>query len=59
MVTADLDNIYPGVEALLEYVDYAITSREFPARLTGNSRTCSKHCRKFRADSDAESQARR
>jgi sugar/nucleoside kinase (ribokinase family) len=34
-VTADLDNLYPGVEALLENVDYAITSREFPARLTG------------------------
>ena len=32
-VTADLDNLYPGVEALLENVDYAITSREFPARL--------------------------
>jgi sugar/nucleoside kinase (ribokinase family) len=34
-VTADLDNKYPGVEGLLENVDYAITSREFPARLTG------------------------
>ncbi len=34
-VTADLDNLYPGVEALLENVDYAITSREFPARLSG------------------------
>lgn len=34
-VTADLDNRYPGVEALLENVDYAITSKEFPARLTG------------------------
>ena len=34
-VTADLDNLYPGVEALLENVDYAITSREFPARLCG------------------------
>ena len=33
-VTADLDNLYPGVEALLEDVDYAITSREFPARLS-------------------------
>ena len=37
IVTADLDNLYPGVEALLEYVDYAITSREFPERLTGIS----------------------
>jgi sulfofructose kinase len=34
-VTADLDNLYPGVEALLENVDYAITSREFPARICG------------------------
>ena len=33
-VTADLDNLYPGVEALLETVDYVITSREFPARLS-------------------------
>ena len=32
-VTADLDNLYPGVEALLEYVDYAITSKEFPGRV--------------------------
>jgi len=36
-VTADLDNQYPGVEALLENVNYAITSREFPARLTGEN----------------------
>lgn len=34
-VTADLDNRYPGVEVLLENVDYAITSKEFPARLVG------------------------
>ncbi len=34
-VTADLDNLYPGVEALLEVVDYAITSRDFPGRITG------------------------
>src|SRR5271169_3215043 len=34
-VTADLDNLYPGVEALLEHVDYMISSREFPARLCG------------------------
>lgn len=34
-VTADLDNLYPGVEKLLQNVDYAITSKEFPARLTG------------------------
>jgi len=32
-VTADLDNLYPGVEVLLESVDFAIVSREFPGRL--------------------------
>ena len=36
-VTADLDNLYPGVEALLELVDYAISSREFHARLCGQT----------------------
>jgi sulfofructose kinase len=34
-VIADLDNLYSGVEALLENVDYLISSREFPARLSG------------------------
>lgn len=34
-VVGDFDNRYDGVEALLEHVDFAITSREFPARLTG------------------------
>ena len=32
-VVADLDNLYPGVEGLLEYTDFMISSREFPARL--------------------------
>jgi sulfofructose kinase len=36
-VTADLDNRYPGVEALLENVDYAIASKEFHTRLCGES----------------------
>ncbi|HKO04667.1 MAG TPA: PfkB family carbohydrate kinase [Candidatus Acidoferrales bacterium] len=36
-VTADLDNLYPGVEALLPNVDYLITSRQFPERLTGET----------------------
>jgi sulfofructose kinase len=36
-VTADLDNLYPGVEGLLENVDYAIASKEFHARLCGES----------------------
>ncbi len=34
-VTADLDNLYPGVEDLLAHVDYLMASRDFPARLTG------------------------
>ena len=34
-VTADLDNVYPGVENLLPNVDYMITSRQFPERVTG------------------------
>jgi len=33
-VLGDLDNAYPGVEALLENVDYLIASREFPGRMT-------------------------
>jgi sulfofructose kinase len=33
-VAGDFDNRYPGVEALLEYVNYLITSKDFPERLT-------------------------
>ncbi len=33
-VVADLDELYPGVEELLKCVDYLITSRDIPARLT-------------------------
>jgi len=33
-VIADLDELYPGVEALLKNVDYLITSRDIPGRLT-------------------------
>jgi sulfofructose kinase len=36
-VIADLDDLYPGVEALLKNVDYLITSRDIPARLTKES----------------------
>jgi sulfofructose kinase len=36
-VTADLDNLYHGVEVLLEHVDYAIASKDFHARLCGES----------------------
>ena len=34
-VIADLDDLYPGVEALLEKIDFLITSRDIPGRLTG------------------------
>jgi len=32
-VTADLDEIYPGVDALIQNIDYLIVSRDFPCRL--------------------------
>ena len=32
-VVADLDELYPGVEELIENVDYLIVSRDFPGRL--------------------------
>lgn len=35
-VTADIDDLYPGVETLLEKVDYLIASRDIPGRLTGD-----------------------
>jgi sulfofructose kinase len=34
-VIADLDEIYSGVDALIEKIDYLIVSRDFPSRLTG------------------------
>ena len=34
-VVADLDDLYPGVETLLDKIDYLITSRDIPGRLTG------------------------
>ncbi|HEY1995048.1 MAG TPA: PfkB family carbohydrate kinase [Edaphobacter sp.] len=33
-VIADLDELYPNVEALIANVDYLIVSRDFPSRLT-------------------------
>lgn len=36
-VIADLDETYPGIELLLEHVDYLIVSRDFPAKLSGNN----------------------
>jgi sulfofructose kinase len=35
-VVADLDDLYPGYEALLPNVDYLISSRDIPARLSGD-----------------------
>jgi sulfofructose kinase len=35
VVIADLDDLYPGVEALLKNIDYLITSRDIPGRLVG------------------------
>jgi sugar/nucleoside kinase (ribokinase family) len=36
-VTGDFDNLYHGAEELLTVTDYAIVSREFPSRMTGES----------------------
>jgi sulfofructose kinase len=36
-VVADLDDLYPGVEGLIEKVDYLIVSRDIPERLTGHA----------------------
>jgi sulfofructose kinase len=33
----DIDNIYPGAEGLLPFIDFMISSSTFPARLTGES----------------------
>ncbi|MBI4467005.1 MAG: ribokinase [Acidobacteria bacterium] len=34
-VTADVDNVYPGLEALLDETDYLVSSEAFPARFMG------------------------
>ena len=36
-VVADLDELYPGVEQLIEKVDYLIVSRDIPGLLTGSA----------------------
>jgi sulfofructose kinase len=36
-VVADLDELYPGVDALLPQIDYLITSRDIPGRISGDS----------------------
>jgi len=35
-VVADLDELYPGVEALLKNLDYFVASRDIPGRITGD-----------------------
>jgi sulfofructose kinase len=35
-VVADLDDLYPGYEALLPNIDFLISSRDIPVRLTGD-----------------------
>jgi sugar/nucleoside kinase (ribokinase family) len=50
-VVGDFDNRYPGVEALLECVDFAITSKNFPERLTGETdllKALPQICRQFK-----------
>jgi sulfofructose kinase len=36
-VVADLDDLYPGYESLLPNIDYLITSRDIPTRLTNEA----------------------
>jgi sulfofructose kinase len=36
-IIADLDDVYPGVEQLINKVDYLITSRDIPSRITGET----------------------
>lgn len=36
-VIADLDELYPGVDALLPKIDYLIVSRDIPGRITGET----------------------
>lgn len=50
-VVGDFDNRYPGVEALLECVDFAITSKNFPERLIGETdllKALPEICRRFK-----------
>jgi sugar/nucleoside kinase (ribokinase family) len=35
-VIGDLDDVYPGVDGLVENIDYLIVSRDFPCRLMGD-----------------------
>ena len=50
-VVGDFDNRYLEVEALLECVDFAVTSRDFPKRLTGDAdllKALPQICRRFK-----------
>jgi sugar/nucleoside kinase (ribokinase family) len=35
-VIADLDDVYPGIDGLIENIDFLIVSRDFPCRLMGD-----------------------
>jgi sulfofructose kinase len=35
VISADIDNVYPGLDELLPHIDLLISSAEFPRRLTG------------------------
>lgn len=37
LVVGDFGNRYPGIKALLQYTDFAITSKNFPERLPGET----------------------
>jgi sulfofructose kinase len=39
-VIADLDELYPGADSLLPLIDYLITSRDIPGRISGESDQC-------------------
>jgi sulfofructose kinase len=36
-VVADLDDLYPGIESLLPNIDFLITSKDIPSRISGDS----------------------
>jgi sulfofructose kinase len=37
VVSADMDNVYPGLDELLPHIDLLVSSSEFPRRLTGTT----------------------
>jgi sulfofructose kinase len=50
-VTADIDDIYPGIEALLENIDYLIVSKDFSCRLM-NDKNLDRALRKMQSRYD-------